>query len=169
MRKLEDFSNVWHSNKTEQNEGLHLLIPLITSSFLRCVPIFQCTSVSFAFSHSLAGLQVVFVSPSCSYRSSVCQILLLQVLCVPASCTVLFPSSHVSIPALAPPDLLTKNDTECVVCHQNLQFTTSKLPEHIQIGSFLPHIHLFDANSLLMSTRLLKWILYRKCLFLFYV
>lgn len=96
-------------------------------------------------------------------------ILVLQVLCVSDPALSSFPSSYVAIPAPVPPDLLTKKwHSECVVCHQSLQFITSKLPEHIQIGSFLPHIHLFDANSLLMSTRFLKWILSRKCLFLFY-
>lgn len=33
--------------KQQQKESLHLLIPLITSSFLRCAPVFQHTSVSF--------------------------------------------------------------------------------------------------------------------------
>lgn len=39
-----------------------------------------------------------------------------------------------------------------------------QLPEHIQTGSFLPHIHLFDPTSLLMSTRFLKLIISRKYL-----
>lgn len=38
-----------------------------------------------------------------------------------------------------------------------------QLPEHVHIGSFLPHVLLFRPNFLLMSTRLLKWILSRKC------
>lgn len=106
----------------QQKESLCLLIPLTTSSFLTC-PIFQCTSVSL-FSHS--------VTPWMTYRCSVCQ--------HPA--LVSFPSSYVAIPAPVPPDLLAKkwHSSESVVCHQKLQFITSKLPEHMQIGSFLPHI-----------------------------
>lgn len=105
---------------------------------------------------SILLLQVFWVSVSCSYRSSGCQ--------HPALSS--FPNSCVAIPAPASPDLLAKkwHSSESVVCHQKLQLITSKLPVHIQIGFILPHIHLFDPSSLLMSTRLLKWILSRKCL-----
>lgn len=105
----------------QQKESLCLLIPLTTSSFLTC-PIFQCTSVSlFPLSHSLDDLQV---------------------LCVSASCSALFPQLICRYPSSGATWSPGKkwHSSESVVCHQKLQFITSKLPEHMQIGSFLPHI-----------------------------
>lgn len=145
----------WQWNRAEgssasSHPSYYTLFPKVCSHL-------PSTSVSF-FLHS--------VTAWLAYRCMCTSILLLQELCVSDPALSSFPSSCVAIPAPVPPDLLTKKwHSECVVCHQSCQFLTSKLPEHIQIGSFLPHIHLFDANSLLMSTRLLKWILSRKCLF----